>query len=80
MNDNNNKEFKTPEYTRRANKNYQAKRDVITLSLEKGTKDRLKEKCNGKSLNAYLTDLIEKDLNEQPAKKTASPDDVFKPL
>lgn len=58
-----NKEFKTKSYVRRAQNNYRAKVDQVNLILPKGSKDIIKEKT-GKSINAYIGELVKKDLKE----------------
>lgn len=58
-----NKEFKTKSYIRRAQNNYRAKVDQVNLILPKGSKDIIKEKT-GKSINAYISELVKKDLKE----------------
>lgn len=55
---------KTPEYTRRATANYQAKYDLIQVRFPKGTKDRIKEVATDQSVNDYIVSVIEKELNK----------------
>ena len=52
---------KTPEYTKRAIQNYNNKFDRVAVNLPKGTKDKIKE-LTGKSCNAYISELVIKDL------------------
>lgn len=58
-----NDSFKTKDYVRRAKNNYRKKFDNVNASLPKGTADIIREKT-GKSVNAYLVDLVRKDLKE----------------
>ena len=47
------------------------KRDKLTLNLPKGAKERYKthaETIHGKSLTAFIIDLIEKDIQAQESK------------
>nr|DAE33477.1 MAG TPA: hypothetical protein [virus sp. ctQ5V6] len=53
---------KTPEYTKKAIQNYNNKFDRIAVNLPKGTKNRIKV-LTGKSCNAYVSELVVKDLN-----------------
>ena len=55
------KTAKTPEYTRRAIANYQAKFDRVNINLEKGLKDRFKELSN-ESINACVNRLIKEEI------------------
>ena len=55
------KTAKTPEYTRRAIANYQAKFDRVNINLEKGLKDRFKELSN-ESINACVNRLIREEI------------------
>lgn len=52
---------KTPEYTKKAIQNYNNKFDRVAVNLPKGTKDKIKE-LTGKSCNAYISELVIKDL------------------
>ena len=61
--DNDNKELKTADYTRRAVKKYETTKDKITIITEKGTKDRIKNKYGDISISSYITGLIDQDLN-----------------
>lgn len=54
---------KTKDYVLRAKNNYRNKHDTFSLLLPKGTKDQIKEKT-GKSINAYIVELVAKDLKE----------------
>ena len=53
---------KTPEYTKKAIQNYNNKFDRIAVNLPKGTKNRIKV-LTGKGCNAYVSELVVKDLN-----------------
>jgi hypothetical protein len=53
---------KTPEYTKKAIQNYNNKFDRIAVNLPKGTKNRIKV-LTGKSCNAYVSELVVKDLD-----------------
>ena len=59
---------KTPEYTKKAIQNYNNKFDRIAVNLPKGTKERIKE-LTGKSCNAYISELVIKDLETLKEKK-----------
>ena len=47
---------KTPEYSKRATKNYISKFDMINLRLPKGTKDRINKHSD--SINKFISDLV----------------------
>lgn len=51
---------KTPEYTKRAIDNYKSKFDLVQIRLPKGTKEKILE--SHESVNKYVNELIEKDL------------------
>lgn len=57
---------KTPEYTKRAVKNYRDKFDFIQIRFPKGTRERLAEKGN---INDYICGLVMADLGEQEESK-----------
>ena len=59
---------KTPEYTKNAIQKYNNKFDRIAVNLPKGTKERIKE-LTGKSCNAYISELIIKDLETLKGKE-----------
>ena len=67
---------KTPEYTKNAINNYNAKFDRIAVNLPKGTKERIKE-LTGKSCNAYISALVIADLErlENGSKEIKEPDE-----
>ena len=48
---------KTPDYIIRAQKNYQAKHDNISVVLPLGTKDRIRS-LSGESVNAFINRLF----------------------
>lgn len=54
---------KTPEYTRRATANYQAKYDLIQVRFPKGTKERIKE-VTDQSVNDYIVNAIIEKLDK----------------
>ena len=61
---------KTPDYIIRAQKNYQAKHDNISVVLPLGTKDRIRS-LSGESVNAFINRLVQAELErleslEQP--------------
>ena len=56
-------EFKTKSYVRRAQNNYRAKFDQVNLMLPKGLRELIPEKT-GKSVNAYIRELVLKDMTE----------------
>ena len=58
---------KTPEYTKKAIQNYNNTFDRIAVNLPKGTKDRIKA-LTGKSCNAYVSELVVKDLDSLESK------------
>ena len=49
----------------RANKKYLSKRENILFRVQKGRKAEMKARAEslGKSLNAYINDLVEKDIS-----------------
>ena len=51
------------------NKRYLEKLDHITISVQGGTKEKIKARAQqeGMSLNAYIVGLIEKDMGEEKA-------------
>jgi len=52
----------TPEYTKRAIRNYNNKFDRVPVNLPKGTKERIKE-LTGKSCNIFLNEVAMKELD-----------------
>ena len=64
----------TPEYTKRAIKNYNNKFDRIMVNLPKGDKERIQE-LTGLSCNAYLNKLAEADLSKLERKHEKEADD-----
>ena len=65
---------KTPEYTKRATANYQAKYDLIQVRFPKGTRERIEKILTSKSVNNYIVDLVMADLElhqEQPTQLTS---------
>lgn len=48
---------KTPEYTLRAQKKYNAKHDNISITLPLGTKDKIRN-LSGESVNAFINRLV----------------------
>lgn len=56
-------EHKTKSYVRRAQSNYLAKFDRVSIRLPKGASDIIREKT-GQSMNTYILALIEKDMKE----------------
>ena len=56
-------ETKTKDYVLRAQNNYRNKHDTVSLLLPKGSKEIIREKT-GMSVNAYIVDLVKKDLKE----------------
>lgn len=56
----------TPEYTKRAINNYNAKFDRIAVNMPKGTKERIKE-LTGKSCNAFISALVLAELERLEA-------------
>lgn len=59
-----NKENITKDYTIKAIRDYQTKFDCFSLRLPKGTKEKIKKKCGGRSMNEYIGHLIEEDLKK----------------
>lgn len=56
---------KTPDYTKKAITNYQKTKDRLTILLDKGTKDKIKEKYGaGVNMTGYIKDLILNDLTK----------------
>jgi hypothetical protein len=66
---------KTPEYTKKAINNYNAKFDRIAVNLPKGTKERIKG-LTGQSCNAYISSLVIAELERLEA-LTASGESQF---
>ena len=52
---------KVPEYTKRAIERYREKFDRVTVSLEKGTKDRIRQ-VSDLSVSAFISDLVYREL------------------
>lgn len=48
---------KTANYTRKAVDNYKSKKDIVSLTLEKGTRERI-EKLTGEKPNEYIYKLL----------------------
>lgn len=48
----------TPEYTKKAVKNYRGKFDVVQLRLPKGTKEEIENIADGKSVHDFIVDCI----------------------
>lgn len=72
---------KTPEYTKNAIKAYQAGKDRVNLLLERGTKERIKDRYGEDvSITAYIKSLIENDLNgsgsDQPEEVPDQPEEL----
>ena len=65
---------KVPEYNLKAINKYNAKFDRIAVNLPKGTKEIIKE-LTGKSCNAYISDLVIKDI-ERIKKEQSSTEQV----
>ena len=61
---------KTPEYTKKAINNYNAKFDRIAVNLPKGTKERIKE-LTRQSCNAYISSLVITELERLEAQTTS---------
>lgn len=60
----NNGEYKTKDYVRRAQNNYRNKFDQVALRLPKGAKDIIREKT-GKPVAVYINEIVAKDLKEK---------------
>lgn len=58
----------TPEYTKRAIRNYNNKFDRVAVNLPKGSKDRIKE-LTSKSCNVFLVELALKELDRLETEK-----------
>lgn len=56
-------EYKTKDYTRRAQNNYRSKFDMAAIRLPKGSSDIIREKT-GKSINTFINELVAKELKE----------------
>lgn len=54
---------KTKDYVLRAHQNYRNKHDNVSLMLPKGTKELIRDNT-GLSVNAYIVELVRKDLKE----------------
>lgn len=63
--------MKTPESIKKAVKKHQAKLDTITIHAPKGSKERWRShaKAQGKSMTAYIIELIEADLKKTESAK-----------
>ena len=59
----------TPEYTKRAINNYNAKFDRIAVNMPKGTKKKIKE-LTGQSCNAFISALVLAELERLEAQTT----------
>lgn len=66
------KEIKTKNYTRKAVDNYRKQRDVFNVALEKGTRDAIRAKY-GEDVNIkeYFQRLVDEDLKKKPTGNTA---------
>ena len=53
---------KTKEYTRRAVDKYREGKDILSLTLEKGTRERI-ENATEKKAPAWIREVIEKELS-----------------
>lgn len=53
----------TPEYTKKAVKNYREKFDVVQLRLPKGTKEEIENIADGKSVHDFIVDCILNAIN-----------------
>ena len=58
-----NREYKTKDYVRRAQNNYRKKFDQVVLRLPKGASEVIKENLN-RPVSTYITELVLKDLKE----------------
>lgn len=56
------------DYTKKAIKKYKDKHDIISVMLPLGTKDDIRS-LTGKSVNSFINEIIEKELNILRAKK-----------
>ena len=56
-------ELKTKDYVLRAQKNYANKFDIVKARLPKGSAEIIRE-VTGKSVNAYITELVLQDMKE----------------
>lgn len=54
----------TPEYTKRAIKNYNNKFDRVAVNLPKGSKEKIKQLTGGISCNAFINVLVRDKLEE----------------
>ena len=53
--------YKTPAYTRRAIEKYRSSKEQIMLTMDKGTKDRIKA-ITTKSVSGFISELVLKEL------------------
>lgn len=60
----------TPEYTRKAIKNYQSKFDRVNINLDAGTAERIR--ATGESVNGFIRRLVYAEL-EKIEKREAAP-------
>lgn len=57
----------TPEYTKRAIKNYNNKFDRVAVNLPKGSKEKIKQLTGGQSCNAFINVLVREKLEDLEA-------------
>lgn len=68
---------KTPEYTKRAIDNYKKSKDLFSLTLTKGTKERIKSKYGENiSFNSYFQQLVDADLKADTIQPATGPEDI----
>lgn len=69
---------KTPDYIKSAVANYQKTKERVNILLDKGTKERIKNKYgNDFSINGYIKRLIDADLSGTDAGNIDENDDDF---
>ena len=59
----------TPEYTKKAVKNYREKFDVMQLRLPKGTKEEIEKRADGKSIHDFIVDCVLNAINNGSSAK-----------
>ena len=65
-----------PEYTQKAISKYKAKKDLVSLVLKQGTKEKIKSVYGDISYNSYFQSLVDRDLDEKTKTKKPAPASV----
>ena len=59
-----NEDKKTADYTRKAIDKYKTTKDIFTVTLPKGTRDKIRAKHGNIAFNEYFKMLVDNDLKE----------------